>query len=212
MEGTHCFDPHWSRRRRHVAIGPGASRLAVAEYPHDEGCSITGGVRLSRQGAADALAGRVLLRRLLHRPSWASGWSAGFVITGTGSPRPSAAYCDQLVRRRYGEGCIRRTGSLRRATPTRRSCYLRWSSPGRRSAGRVASRIARSRWAGASTAQLRRAARASAAGSPAPAPASPAHRRARPRARRRSSSSSGCRAGSSPRRGCRGCPSRCATG
>ena len=59
FEGTHPFEDKEPNPRGRL-IAP------VAEYSHDEGCSITSGVRLPRKGHSER--GRPLpLRRLLHR-------------------------------------------------------------------------------------------------------------------------------------------------
>lgn len=54
MEGTHCFDPDTGTTR--ATCDRTGLTLPVAEYPHDEGCSITGGF-VYRGKALPQLAG-----------------------------------------------------------------------------------------------------------------------------------------------------------
>jgi len=55
VEGTHCFDPDPGAGK--AACDTSGLTLAVVEYPHEQGCSITGG-RVYRGKAVTALTGR----------------------------------------------------------------------------------------------------------------------------------------------------------
>lgn len=77
MEGTHCFDAESGRTQDHCDRT--GLTLPVAEYSHDEGCSVTGGVTYRGKALAAQLDGRYfyadyctgLLRSFL--------WTRGFV-------------------------------------------------------------------------------------------------------------------------------------
>ena len=110
-EGTQCFNPASGCDR--TGITP-----PVYEYTHSEGCSVTGGV-VYRGCRVPALAGTLLLRRLLHRP--------GALVPLRERRRDRAAGLDLrdarrgralLLRpRRRGRGV--RRGLRRRAVPAR---------------------------------------------------------------------------------------------
>jgi glucose/arabinose dehydrogenase len=74
VEGTHCFDPESGEGKD--SCNKDGLTLPVAEYPHWEGCSITGG-RVYRGKALPALAGRYFYADyctgLLRSFVWTSG-------------------------------------------------------------------------------------------------------------------------------------------
>ncbi len=84
LEGTRCFSPR-------EGCDPEGTVLPVAEYEHNLGCSVTGGV-VYRGEAIPALAGHYLFSDFCSGRLWALPLDGGEVVEIAVSPRPVSSF------------------------------------------------------------------------------------------------------------------------
>jgi glucose/arabinose dehydrogenase len=77
MEGTHCFDADTGRTKDDCDRT--GLTLPVAEYPHEQGCSVTGGVTYRGKALASVLDGRYFYADYCTGLVRSFSWTRGYV-------------------------------------------------------------------------------------------------------------------------------------